>query len=50
MKFDETKQEYPKYLIKYYQSRIDRWKGNPNGKKIVDRYKKEIQRLSVNVC
>ena len=33
MKFDETKQEYPKYLIKYYQSRIDRWKSiTPNGR------------------
>lgn len=50
MEFDETKQDDPKYLIKYYQSRIDRWKDNPKGKKIVNRYKKAIKRLSVNVC
>lgn len=49
MKFDETKQDDYKYLIKYYQSRIEKWKNNPEGKKIVNRYKKAIKRLSVNV-
>ena len=50
MEFDESKQDDPKYLIKYYQSRIDRWKNHPKGKKIVERYKKGIKRLSSNVC
>jgi predicted naringenin-chalcone synthase len=50
MEFDESKQEDPKYLIEYYKSRIEIWKNHPKGKKIVDRYKKAVERLSVNVC
>lgn len=45
MNFDVLKQNDSNYLIKYYQSRIDKWKNNPNGLKIVEHYENLIKQL-----
>ena len=46
MEFDISRENDKEYLIEYYQSRIKRWNGNPDGVEIVDRYKKAIKKLN----
>ena len=46
MEFDEKRQNDPKYLKQYYQSRIDHWKDIPKGEKVVKHYQKSIKNLT----
>ena len=45
MKFDETKENDVNYMICWYNHRVDVWKNKPNSDKIVNHYKRSIDKL-----